>query len=241
MRSSMAARSANRPNRPALYRPVAQQAGTHVPHETALVEAIVAAAPGGARRLPDRAGWKPRTRRGSSGPAGSPNSPASFKATLPPSEKPTRNTGAAAFLAKFAQYGQQVAGEAGVIERAAQALRTAAGAHVEAVGGESGAQRGGAQAAHVAGFPGAFQTVDQDDLAGRRPAGRCDSTSTSLSGSVRYKRRSTGRGNARARPEMARDGLPMRIPEQRLKRGHRGSGTCSIRECQLCVPLLRFC
>jgi len=56
---------------------------------------------------------------------------------------------------------QQVAGESGMIQRVAEALGPAAGAHVEAVHGKSGMKRPMRQAQHVPGFAASLQPVQQ--------------------------------------------------------------------------------
>ena len=79
---------------------------------------------------------------------------------------------------KLAEHRQKVAGEAGVVQGLAEMLRAAAGAHVEAMRGESRTQRRGTQTAHVACIAGTFQAVHQDDFAAASPRGRCEVTST---------------------------------------------------------------
>ena len=139
---------------------------------------------------------------------------------LPPSEKPDQQSRLAAFPAKLAQHCQQVAGQPGVIQGLAQMLRAAAGAHVKTMRRETGPQRRRAQASNIARLARPFQTMHHDDLAlAPAPRGRCESTSTCTSGSVRMQPPFDGklRRDVGPRPEVADDGLQMRIPEERVE------------------------
>ena len=133
---------------------------------------------------------------------------------MPPSENPTRKAGAA-FAAKLAEHRNQVAGEPGVVERAAEPLGAAASPHVKAVGGKAGAQGRGAEAPHVPGCSGTFQAVHHHDFARRRTPWalrlhqhlniRLGLKQPALNGKPGFA--------SIALPEMAGHGLPVRIPE----------------------------
>ena len=104
-----------------------------------------------------------------------PSSPASFKTTLPPSEKPARKIGAPAW--ELADHRQQVGRLAGMIERAAaQVFGAAAASHVEAMGGATGFERGLGQAARVARGTGTFQSMNQNQMGDGFDAGACEWT-----------------------------------------------------------------
>ena len=56
-----------------------------------------------------------------------------------------------------------------MVERGTQMLGPAASAHVEAVRGETGAQHGGTEAAHVTGFGGTLEAVNHHHVPGKWP------------------------------------------------------------------------
>ena len=220
MRSSMA-NSVRKPAKSAAAVSAGgQQAGAHAAHKTQLVQAIA-----GLRQTP-RAGFQIE-RRGNrahgadQGPRSLAQFPGQLQGHVAAQGKTGQEHGAAPFLPKDAQHRQKVAGETGMVKRAAKARRAAAGAHVKTVGGESGAHRGRAQAAHIAGFTGTLQAVDQDDLPGRGPRRALRFHQHLGFGIGAVKPPLHRGGGARPGPEVARDGLQMGVPEQRLKRGHR--------------------
>ena len=109
-----------------------------------------------------------------------------------------------------------------MIERLAEMLGAAAGAHVEAVRDEAGVERIPRHAADVAGLAVAFEAVQQHHFADGRAAGRCVCTRTCVSSSVRMKRFSIGKRRkiVLARPEIAEDREKVRIAEKRFEGPH---------------------
>src|ERR1039458_6819212 len=154
----------------------------------------------------------------------SPISPASLSTTFPPSEKPTRNAGARPSL-RNPQHRQKVAGQAGVIKRAAEVFRAAAGAHVKTMRRETRAQGRRTQAPYVAGVPSPLQAVHHDDLAPRlavRTLGAHQDLHVGLR-AVQAAFHRKLRRQIRTLPEVRGDGLQVRAAEQRVKGSHGGS------------------
>ena len=120
-----------------------------------------------------------------------------------------------AFVPELTQDSEQVAGESGVVQRGTEMLRTPAGPHVESMGREAGAQRRGGHAAHVSGLARAFEAMHQDD----RGAGCTAGLYQHLHAGLRLEEAPLRR-DVSPRPEVAGDGLQMRIAEQRTEWRH---------------------
>ena len=109
-----------------------------------------------------------------------------------------------------------------MVQRGAEVLGAAAGAHVEAVRGEACPQGRQAEALHVNGVRGALQAVEHHDFTDRFARGtlRKDHHLDVGLGAVQAAFEREAGKLARAPPIVAGDGLEVRISEQRVEGLH---------------------
>ena len=100
-----------------------------------------------------------------------------------------------------------------MVERGTQVRRAAAGAHMKPVDGEACFETGLSQAAHVAGFAGAFQAVSEHNLAQRRTSGPLflDQDLHIGLGPVKLRFHGIAIDVEPARPKVARDGQEVMV------------------------------
>jgi hypothetical protein len=72
---------------------------------------------------------------------------------------------------EIAQYVLKVAGQPGVVQGVAQALRSSASAHVKPMGRKTSTQCRTAQAPHIACFTGTLQAMNHHNVASNRSSG----------------------------------------------------------------------
>src|ERR1035438_9834797 len=126
-----------------------------------------------------------------------------------------------ALAAEFAEHRHKLAGKAGVVERLAEPLGAAAGAHVEAVRGKARPQGDGAEALHIAGLSRALQAMDHHNFA-RRLSGRPLRFHEHLNARLSLDEPALDGKSVTRRPLpiVARDGLQVRISEERPEGNH---------------------